>query len=278
MCGLFGLIRFGNSTSHNTPEETLRREQILDVVKILGEENAYRGRDATGLLSIDEEWNSIKVLKRPVSAGILLNSELYREWINNQNLEKCKVVLGHTRQSTGGSPSNNLNNHPVIYGKAAGIHNGWVDEHQEVFKEEGLARKAEVDTEALVALFHKYSSKKDDLVKAISGKYHWSGSLIAIVSDSKNRIYIANARSRGNLYMAWLPTYRTSVISSTKPSIKRVLREVFKDNRVSVTDISSNGLSVYTITSDFVDTEYTHFEVKSPTNTALGRRTHLYPY
>jgi len=66
---------------------------------------------------------------------------------------RATVVLGHTRWRTRGSERNNVNNHPVRTGSGAmavaATHNGTVINADDLFREYGLERAGEVDSEIL---------------------------------------------------------------------------------------------------------------------------------
>jgi hypothetical protein len=52
------------------------------------------------------------------------------------------------------------NNHPIHYEDILVIHNGHISNDNEIFKQENLHRNAEVDSEAIAALFQKYGIEK----------------------------------------------------------------------------------------------------------------------
>lgn len=74
-----------------------------------------------------------------------------------------RTALLHTRWATKGSPQNNDNNHPILVPRIIGIHNGTIDNDDEVFAELGVQRIAEVDSEAIFQLI----ANSDDPVKAL---------------------------------------------------------------------------------------------------------------
>lgn len=74
-----------------------------------------------------------------------------------------RTALLHTRWATKGSPTNNDNNHPILVPRIIGIHNGTIDNDDEIFAELGVERIAEVDSEAIFQLI----ANSDDPVQAL---------------------------------------------------------------------------------------------------------------
>ena len=62
-------------------------------------------------------------------------------------------VILHTRFTTQGSETNNLNNHPVRVGPVVGVHNGMISNDDQLFRLMGVQdkRQGQVDTEAIFA-------------------------------------------------------------------------------------------------------------------------------
>lgn len=134
MCGIAGFTIADGDLGHiNTSAMTY----------VLGYEMMSRGKDATGICTIDKRgrW---KVRKKPYAADVFLAS---RQGIGHN----AQSALIHTRMFTQGKPSNPLNNHPIVTGSIIGIHNGMVFNDDKLYDHFKWTRHAEVDSEAIFA-------------------------------------------------------------------------------------------------------------------------------
>jgi asparagine synthetase B (glutamine-hydrolysing) len=103
-----------------------------------------RGGHATGVAFRDKTgtWHNLKIegdarafRKAYPQAGVGAN-----------------VAIVHTRYATQGSPSKQVNNHPIQTGAFIGVHNGHISNDAEIFATVPFTRHGEVDSEAFVAL------------------------------------------------------------------------------------------------------------------------------
>ncbi len=162
MCGIVGYV----GTRPATPI-------LIDALKRL----EYRGYDSAGLAILED--NGICVYK---TEGKISDLESKLPEI------KGTCGIGHTRWATQGAPTT-INAHPHVSGNIAVVHNGIIENYQELYdwlKEEGYEFVSETDTEVLAHLVHRYY--EGDLVKAvIEGLKKVKGSYAAayLCSDSK---------------------------------------------------------------------------------------------
>ncbi|MGB8213275.1 MAG: hypothetical protein WCE68_06925, partial [Anaerolineales bacterium] len=63
--------------------------------------------------------------------------------------ENAVLVLGHTRKATKGDPAFPANNHPLLAGAVIGVHNGHINNDDELFARYHYPRKAHVDSEII---------------------------------------------------------------------------------------------------------------------------------
>lgn len=134
MCGIIGIIG--------------RKEAaplVLDALKRL----EYRGYDSAGIATLQDD----KILRRRAE-GKLCNLEvvLERDPIGGQ------LGIGHTRWATHGAPTEN-NAHPHTNGRVAVVHNGIIENFQELRKElagKGHVLESDTDTEVVVHLITQY--------------------------------------------------------------------------------------------------------------------------
>ncbi len=156
MCGIYGIVKFKNST-FNT-------KLLRVILKKLALESKLRGRDATGYAFMQK--NGINIFKHNVYADSFIDLKNYKKVVRENMLgenDPC-VVIGHTRQQTLGSPTNPNNNHPIRTGSIVGVHNGMISNHNEIFKwlnEQSsgkIKRIAQVDSEAIFSMIDYMSS------------------------------------------------------------------------------------------------------------------------
>ncbi len=119
----------------------------------------YRGYDSAGIAVLDGEIKCCKV------KGRLAN---LREAAAKTDVDGT-MGIGHTRWATHGAPSD-VNSHPHMScdGKIAVVHNGIIENHEELRKElmeKGCTFKSETDTEVIPNLISIYY--KGDLLDAV---------------------------------------------------------------------------------------------------------------
>lgn len=141
MCGIVGYV----GKKQATPI-------LLDALKRL----EYRGYDSAGIAVIND--NGIEIHK---TEGKISDLEAILPDI------KGLCGIGHTRWATQGAPTT-LNAHPHVSGNIAVVHNGIIENYQELYDElkgEGYEFVSETDTEVLAHLTHRYY--KGNLVEAV---------------------------------------------------------------------------------------------------------------
>lgn len=154
MCAIFGL---GFMRGHEIRNTSL----IKGLVRSLFSENMIRGRTASGLAYVS--YRGIKVIKKNVQATEFIKlpgySKVESECISFNTPDTPLSILGHCRLKTKGTEINNKNNHPIIYNKVVGIHNGCISNDDELFTIYGgkLTRNGEVDSEIIFALIDYFS-------------------------------------------------------------------------------------------------------------------------
>ena len=150
MCGIVG---------HVGPKDSV--EIVLKGLARL----EYRGYDSAGVSFIDEK-NNLQIFKKEGKLENLLGI-LKSEKINSE------ICIGHTRWATHGQV-NDENSHPHQNGDISLVHNGIIENADEIRKElrsKGFEFKSETDTEVFLGLIVTAMSDKLDFKNAIASSF-----------------------------------------------------------------------------------------------------------
>ncbi len=178
MCGIAGIYFKDPSATYLSDKET---EKVIDWL-LCGIE--HRGTHATGM-AVQYADGETTLEKSDMTAGKFI---FWRDDLKSNP----RTILLHTRHATKGKPENILNNHPVQYENIMAIHNGHISNDDELFESEKLARIAEVDSEIIPALLHKYSfNNAKEALEKMSGGY----AIAAIDSINPGQLLLAKGQS-----------------------------------------------------------------------------------
>ena len=151
MCGIVGLVlRQGlNGTGLARAPKNITRLLLCA---------EWGGPHATGMMVIQPD--RVDVLKMLGPAERFVATDEYDELMASITSETIAVV-GHTRWATVGSPEDNDNNHPITDGNIMLVHNGSIDNHEELDYRYGSV--AEVDSASLAAAVRAHSCDEGGL-------------------------------------------------------------------------------------------------------------------
>lgn len=258
MCAIFGLALFEGHPFKKKDTDVLK-EGVSRLAAIC--ENS--GSAASGISLMREK--SVAVLRRPVRGSMLIMRPDYKKLLEDNFIlahdhNRLVSVIGHARFPTKGSPTNNLNNHPIVAKHIIGVHNGSISNDDTLFGSfDGLiTRMAEVDTEIIFQLISYFSNRQlsstiDALKKAtryLEGSYACA---------------LQNARHPYNLYL-----FRKNNPIRTRYWHKaKMLAFATRDNYL---DHAFNNL--YSDKVDFED----HVEIEILPETAIGFNLHNAQY
>ena len=141
----------------------------------------YRGYDSAGVAYITNGKIEIKKEEGRIEN---LKSELDMEVVST-------IGIGHTRWATHGKPSDE-NSHPHRVGKITLVHNGIVENYNELRKEVGdYNYLSETDSEVVAALINKLYEEKKDMLEVLKElKNYLIGSYaLGILVDGDDKIY-----------------------------------------------------------------------------------------
>jgi glutamine---fructose-6-phosphate transaminase (isomerizing) len=136
MCGIAGY----SLSVESGVDRTLAAQALLAGI-------AERGADAVGYAHRCEDAGEVVVHKQRTGASELLDSVVIPA--------DTTQSLVHVRDYTKGHPRVDANNHPIRHGAVVGIHNGIIENDDELFARYGFERahpEMTVDSEAIFAL------------------------------------------------------------------------------------------------------------------------------
>lgn len=177
MCGIVGYLG-----------KNEKKEILLDGLQEL----EYRGYDSAGIAVIEgDKLNNFKAI------GKLAN---LREKTKAYHTEGFGISIGHTRWATHGKPTE-LNAHPHLGAYSYVVHNGIIENYQEIKKElqaDDVTFLSQTDTETIVHLFEKQNKTAqntfqafEQTIKKLEGAY----ATLLITEAAPDTIYFAKIGS-----------------------------------------------------------------------------------
>lgn len=162
MCGI---AAFFFEPTRRTPEMWEAIRQVFTNNLLHNEE---RGKIATGIAVINQD-GTYQTCKQPVSAHDFIQLPRYQELLHSLS-EQTVCVLGHTRKPTKGAVDNPLNNHPLVIGHHIGVHNGDIENDDDLFQNWQFPRAAQVDSEIIFRLFNGVAPDEPDYAQKITSR------------------------------------------------------------------------------------------------------------
>ena len=218
MCGIIGYV--GNDIAQG---------KLITGLKSL----EYRGYDSCGIAT------KKKITK--VKGRVAFLEDLL------QNTEDCSTIgIGHTRWATHGE-ANDVNAHPHKIGRVTLVHNGIIENYDEIKAElmtQGIKFVSDTDTEVACALISYYFDKDNDIVNAIlQAKDRLKGSYaFAVMAEGDNdKIYAIRykspliiAKGRDGYYLA-----------SDMSALIQFTRKYYRLNEGEIAILSPSGAELH---------------------------------
>lgn len=179
MCGIAGIKRYGQ-----TPiAEYMVRLLLTGLEK--------RGNDASGIALMNSK-GEVHTIKNDVPAWTFVRSRVYEDFMA-ENIDDTQQIIVHTRASTKGSPRIAKNNHPLFAGKAAIVHNGKLENDNELFRRFDLKREAETDSDVIRAIVDKYGITKKGV--DVLGNVRGSAAIAAMSPEHPGLLLVGRSGS-----------------------------------------------------------------------------------
>lgn len=189
-------------------------------------DNEPRGLEATGMIWKSPKNDEYKTHKAPVRV-----TEYLAKYMDLPDFSETDVLVGHTRNSTAGNPEDNRENHPHIYKNWIVVHNGVIDNVDELYHKCRIVKKLRCDSAVIPIVFNKFGFEKG--LSLLGGWF----SIVAVNSHAPGKIYLAkNDTSYATLYGARLRD--DVVIFSSK-------RELLTKHSHDVWGLKDNTWAIY---------------------------------
>ena len=209
MCGIAALLL------HPEPRSEFQWNSIRKLFTRNLLSNEERGREATGCAVLQQDGR-IYLQKTPAPASVFVKRSGYQ--VLMERIDECTtLVLGHTRQPTKGNPVFNLNNHPLNAGPIFGVHNGQINNDDDLFESFGCPRSAEVDSEIIFRLLESLPFTPDAgeyLENARSVLQRLDGQFTILASDQRYPQRLLVLKHGNPLFVHFLPELNALVFSS----------------------------------------------------------------
>ncbi len=214
MCGLAGMIL---GRQQRTVDDFEYIRHLLSRLLVVSER---RGPHATGVAVIRED-GTCSLRKAPLPAHKFVVSGAYAHLVAAID-QRTTLLVGHTRWATRGPATNNRNNHPLKCGLVVGTHNGTITNANVVFRQFGLRRQAQVDSEALFRLAELRAGMDGiDVPRWLEDLSHCRGDLAAVAVSLAQPSHLVMVRRDRPLAFAYHAERHILVYASERAIIER---------------------------------------------------------
>ena len=209
----------------------------------------YRWYDSAGIAIREKD---IKIYK---SKGKIAN---LKEKIKNEKLDGT-CGIGHTRWATHGEPTeNNAHPHTSNDGTVTLVHNGIIENYQELIKKldkHGYEFYSETDTEVLANIidyyYKKYKMGPIDAINRTMVRVRGSYAIAVMFKGYPNEIWVARKDSPMIIGKNNDGTY----LASDVPAILKYTKNVYYIDNLEAACLKKNNVIFYDLNGDVIDKE-----------------------
>lgn len=222
MCGIIGYIG---------------KKKAIPVIIDGLETLEYRGYDSSGIAYYNKK-KELKIIKEQGKIAILKN-------ILNLN-EESNLGIGHTRWATHGEPSK-LNSHPHHVGNITLVHNGIIENYEELKKHQLLKNYkfiSKTDTEVACAIINSLYNENQDILKSLEESQKLlmgSYALAIIVNNDFEHLYVMKKDSPLIIGVGNKENY----VASDVPAILKYTKKYILLNEGDIGIVSNKNIKVY---------------------------------
>lgn len=242
MCGITGFNRAPRSSIPNG--RRFAREALLAIES--------RGRDATGAAWFEKDdldyvyYDKAQGPASRIAPALALPGK------------GITTLVGHTRYLTLGTAHDNDNNHPVVHGRITAVHNGRVENHDELIGLAGVPRVGKVDSFAFAALLSQQDALGAAHPKDLLELVHGVASIAWLDGSEPGVLHLARLSTRP-LSVGW--TKRGDfVFASTQGALRRTASKA----DVTILDVMDIPEGTYLRVKDGAFEEWESFKVNPP--------------
>lgn len=243
MCGIAGFNRAEGRSS-------IPNGRTFAIALAIGIEP--RGRDATGFAwwEAEDDTNVWYTKQQGHATRVAPHAPLPKKGI--------RTLAAHTRYLTLGSAEDNNNNHPVVADGITCVHNGRVENHDELIELTGLERVGAVDSWAIPALLSKQAELGAGHPKELLELIHGVAAISWLDANDPDILHLARLSTRP-LHIGW--TKRGDLVFS---STQATMQKASKLAKVGIEDIIEVPEGTYMRVRNGAFEEWDSFKVNHP--------------
>ncbi|MCO5143219.1 MAG: glutamine--fructose-6-phosphate aminotransferase, partial [Oligoflexia bacterium] len=202
----------------------------------------YRGYDSSGIAALREigsDQYETKIIKAP---GKL--KELKKTW--NEFEFHSGLAIGHTRWATHGE-ANQVNAHPHKDGPITIVHNGIIENHQEIraeLKKEGKSFSSQTDSELFAHMVHRERNQNKSLLESVRLAFkRVKGASAFVVLDERCPDHFVVVRNGSPLVIG--VGKGENFVASDVPAILDSTKNIYYLEDLEVAEISRSAVRVF---------------------------------
>ncbi len=217
------------------------------IPRIIGglEKLEYRGYDSSGIAYIENDKTIIKKAE-----GKIAN---LKDIVDDT--KESYVGIGHTRWATHGKPSD-INSHPHHQGKITIVHNGIIENYQEIInklEKHGYKFYSETDTEVLANIidyyYKKYKIGPIDAINRTMVRVRGSYAIAVMFKGYPDEVWVARKDSPMVIGKNDDGTY----LASDFPAILKYTNNIYYIDNMEAACLKKDNIIFYDLNGDVID-------------------------